>query len=186
MAEKRSLLISYRDISLVNSFRTDLNLTASKFCLWVKMFAKIVFAFRRTEWNFQSILCGTVHISPQAEKSYLTSSRLCVRYENCHLFKSWITLSTKLTHYRLDNSVGFDSAYPIHSDLSSGSHYSTIEKLVPDHKTPSSIAYTQEAQVWAGLLSGMVGDLAIKKNNNEIGKKQRTVDYNEKVSHPIF
>ena len=41
---------------------------------------------------------------------------------------------------------------------------------MPDHKPPSSIAYTQEAQVSAGLLSGMVGDLAIKKNNNEIKK----------------
>lgn len=88
MAEKPSLLIPYRDVSLVKSFRTDLNLTSSKFCLSVKMFAKIVFAFRRTEWNFQSMLYVDVYISPQSEKSYLTSSRLRVRYENWPLFKS--------------------------------------------------------------------------------------------------
>ena len=77
----------------------------------------------------------------------------------------------RITHCRLDNSIGFDSAYPIHSDLSSGSHYSTIEKLVPDHKPPFSMAHTQEAQVWAGLLSGMVGDLAIKKKTTTKIKK---------------
>ena len=47
------------------------------------------------------------------------------------LFKQWIVLSTRVTHYPADSVIDFCNTFPLDSDLSGGYRYPMFEQPGP-------------------------------------------------------